>query len=286
MNKKPGVTRQWLPLIFLTVLDGGVAMAERESLPPDLPVPRMQEAATPASGSNLPDVTQEGSKRVKGVGEDAIDRDNDAKSALQESLDPVDKPAVAQEPGAEPRFVPMLADLAKRFPDYDPKRILVVDATAQRLLLVEQGKAVEEWVISTASKGLGSEKGSDKTPLGVHRIAEKIGDGAPLGTIFKARQNTGEIVDSLTAPDADSKADYVTSRILWLDGMEPGKNKGGDVDSRERYIYIHGTGEEGKLGKPASHGCIRMRNHDVIDLFDRVDKDTLVVITQQASPQP
>lgn len=193
----------------------------------------------------------------------------------------------AQQPlaGLESRFAPILVDLEKRFPTYSRERILVVDATAQQMYLVEQGKAVAEWVISTAEKGLGSEKGSGKTPLGVHRIAEKIGDGAPLGTIFKARQNTGQIVDILTTPGADSPADYVTSRILWLDGLEPGLNKGGNVDSKERFIYIHGTGEEGKLGAPASHGCIRMRNKDVIHLFDRVSEDTLVVISRQRQEQ-
>lgn len=204
--------------------------------------------------------------------------DPDAAAKVQETTQQAQQSSVA----LESRFAPILDDLAKRFPTYSRDRILVVDATAQRMYLVEQGKAVAEWIISTAKKGLGSEKGSDKTPLGVHRIAEKIGAGAPLGTIFKARQNTGQIVDILTTPGADSPADYVTSRILWLDGLEPGLNKGGNVDSKERFIYIHGTGEEGKLGEPASHGCIRMRNKDVIDLFDRVSEDTLVVIARQS----
>lgn len=202
--------------------------------------------------------------------------------------EPQDQAPQAQTPQQAPvgavvenRFTPILNELAKNFPTYSTNKVLVVDATAQKMILVEQGKAVGEWVISTATKGLGSEKGSDKTPLGVHRIAEKIGAGAPLGAIFKSRQNTGQIVDILTAPGADSPDDYVTSRIMWLDGLEPGLNKGGNVDSKERFIYIHGTGEEGRLGTPASHGCIRMRNKDVIDLFERVDENTLVVITQQ-----
>lgn len=172
-------------------------------------------------------------------------------------------------------------DLAKRFPSYATDRILLIDATAQKMLLVEKGQQVGEWVISTALKGLGSRKGSDQTPTGVLRIAEKIGAGAPWGAIFKARNNTGRIAKVLTGSDEDSSEDNVTTRILWLDGLEPGVNKGGDVDSHERFIYIHGTDEEGKLGKPASHGCIRMRNQDVMDLFDRVDENTLVVITQK-----
>jgi lipoprotein-anchoring transpeptidase ErfK/SrfK len=190
-----------------------------------------------------------------------------------QAQNPQQAPVVA---AGDNRFTPIIAELKKGFPTYSTERILVVDATAQKMILVEQGKAVGEWVISTAINGLGSEKGSDKTPLGVHRIAEKIGAGAPFGAIFKSRQNTGKIVDILTAPGADSPDDYVTSRIMWLDGLEENNRT-----SKERFIYIHGTGEEGRLGAPASHGCIRMRNKDVIDLFDRVDENTLVVITQQ-----
>ncbi len=237
MHKKPSVKMTWLPLIFATVLNSGVAMAEPDGIPLNLP--------------------------------------NQAEQAPQAQMPQQELPGLAN------RFAPILDDLAKRFPTYSRERILVIDATAQKMFLVEQGKAVNEWVISTATKGLGSQKGSEQTPLGVHRVAEKIGDGAALGTIFKSRQNTGKIVDILTAPGADSPADYVTTRILWLDGLEPGLNKGGDVDSKERFIYIHGTGEEGKLGAPASHGCIRMRNKDVLDLFDSVKEDTLVVISRQ-----
>jgi hypothetical protein len=225
-NKKTGVMMTWLPLIFVTALNGGVVMAESQGQIPQ------QQAALPAAG----------------VGHD---------------------------------FSPMLADLAKRFPGYSTERVLVVDTTGQKMLLLEQGKVAGEWVISTAAKGVGSQKGSDQTPLGVHRIAQKIGAGAAFGAIFKSRQDTGRIANILTRPDQNSADDSVTSRVMWLDGLEPGVNKGGNVDSHERFIYIHGTDEEGKLGRPASHGCIRMRNQDVIDLFDRVDENTLVVITQQ-----
>jgi len=194
---------------------------------------------------------------------------------------PTDNTPVQQAPQATPPNVaPLMQQLTARFPTQSFAKLLIVDAGAQRMYLVEQGQPVGGWVISTAANGTGSEKGSDKTPLGLHKISEKIGDGAPLGAIFKARQNTGKQVEILTAPGADSKDDYVTSRIMWLEGLEPGVNKGGDVDSKERYIYIHGTGEEGKLGTPASHGCIRMKNADVINLFNRVDENTLVYITQ------
>ncbi len=180
-----------------------------------------------------------------------------------------------------PNFQGLLQDLQRRFPSYSTQQVLLVDATGQEMLLIEQGQVTARWVISTASAGLGSRKGSDQTPLGVHRIAEKFGEGAPLGTVFKARKNTGRIARILTEPGARSGEDNVTTRILWLDGLEVGLNKGGDVDSRSRYIYIHGTDEEGRLGAPASHGCIRMRNQDVVNLFSRVGVDTLVVIAQR-----
>ena len=194
---------------------------------------------------------------------------------------PANHTPVQQAPQATPPNVaPLMQQLTAKFPTQSFAKLLIVDAGAQRMYLVEQGQPVGGWVISTAVNGVGSAKGSDKTPLGLHKISEKIGDGAPLGTIFKSRQNTGRIVDILTTPGADSKDDYVTSRIMWLEGLEPGVNQGGDVDSKERFIYIHGTGEEGKLGTPASHGCIRMKNADVINLFSRVDENTLVYITQ------
>lgn len=177
-------------------------------------------------------------------------------------------------------FAPMLQDLRQRFPAYSTQKVLLIDATKQEMLLIEQGQLAGRWVISTAEAGVGSRKGSNQTPLGVHRIAKAFGDNAPLGTIFKARQNTGRVARILTAPGQRSNADNVTTRILWLDGLEPGLNKGGDVDSFERYIYIHGTDEEGRLGAPASHGCIRMRNREVADLYARVGVDTLVVIAR------
>lgn len=188
---------------------------------------------------------------------------------------------VAMAAPAQGEFDGLLQKLARQFPGYDTSKLVLIDATDQKLILIEHGQEVGRWVISTAAKGLGSKKGSDQTPLGVHRIANKIGAGAPLGTIFKARANSGRIARILTAPGARSGEDNVTTRIMWLDGLEPGLNKGGDVDSKSRYIYIHGTDEEGRLGAPASHGCIRMRNQDVITLFDHVDENTLVYITEQ-----
>lgn len=176
---------------------------------------------------------------------------------------------------------PLLQDLHARFPQYEQQHVVLVDASTQELQLIEQGRVTHRWAISTAEAGIGSKSGSNKTPLGVHRVAKKYGDGEPLGMIIKGRQVTGRVAPILTAPGMRSKADNVTTRILWLDGLEPGLNKGGNVDSFKRYIYIHGTDEEGRIGKPASHGCVRMNNRDVVELFDRVGVDTLVVIAQQ-----
>ncbi len=172
---------------------------------------------------------------------------------------------------------PTLAMLAKRFPDHAGGKIALVDVSRQRMMIYEKGQKLAEFPVSTAVKGVGSQAGSDQTPLGAHRISEKFGDGAQRGSIFTSRHDTGQVADILTAPE-DVPTDYVTTRILWLDGLEPGKNQGGDVDSHSRFIYIHGTPEEGLIGRPASHGCIRMKNDDVMRVYDLLDKDTLVYI--------
>jgi hypothetical protein len=124
---------------------------------------------------------------------------------------------------------------------------------------------------STSRFGIGQVEGSNGTPLGLHRIAQKIGDGWPVGTVFKSRQPVGFTWKGL--PKAT-----ITSRILWLEGLEPGLNRGGNVDSHARYIYIHGTGDETALGRPASWGCIHLAANDLIPLFDRVPAGTIVWI--------
>ena len=156
-------------------------------------------------------------------------------------------------------------------------RAIVIDASAQRLYLIRSNHVLETFPVSTAEKGLGNRNGSYQTPTGVHRICKKIGDGATIGTIFKARKDTGRIATIYT-DNTDSADDFVTTRILRLEGLEPGVNKGGNVDSFLRLIYIHGTPEEGLIGRPASHGCIRMKNHDVVKLFNEVPVGTLVDI--------
>lgn len=158
-----------------------------------------------------------------------------------------------------------------------------VSLAAQQLFLYQTSDEgdilLRQFPVSTARNGAGEQEGSFCTPRGVHRIAQKIGEAAPLFAVFKARVATGEI----WTPQLDAEEpgrDWILSRILWLDGLEPGRNQGGNVDSHERYIYIHGTNEEGKIGTPVSHGCIRMRNADVVTLFDQVAVDTRVNIRE------
>lgn len=177
-------------------------------------------------------------------------------------------------------FKPMLDDLQQRFPESPLESLIVVSATDQQLFLIKNNKIVSNYPVSTAEAGLGNLSGSYKTPLGIHKIANKIGENAELGAIFKARQNTQTIAKILKRPEDKSDSDNITTRILWLTGMEQGVNLGGDVDTRDRYIYIHGTDEEGRLGTSASHGCIRMGNHEIIELFDRVDIGTIVNIVE------
>ena len=167
--------------------------------------------------------------------------------------------------------IPLLAQAPLETP------YIKVSDRQQKLFLVKTGKILQEYPISTSRYGIGSEAGSNKTPQGKHKIIKKIGDGAPVGTIFRSRLNTGKIATIYT-DTTDLEQDDVTTRILRLTGLEKGINQGGNVDSFQRYIYIHGTPEEGLIGRPASHGCIRMRNADVIQLFNTVEEGTLVII--------
>ena len=156
---------------------------------------------------------------------------------------------------------------------------LIVSISEQQLLLVKNGEITAGYPISSSVYGIGNEAGSNKTPLGTHKISHKIGDGAESGAVFRSRALTGEMATIYT-DDTDVDDDLVTTRIMWLQGLEPGVNQGKGIDSHARYIYIHGTPEEGLIGQPASHGCIRMKNQDVIDLFDQVQEGTLVEIQE------
>ena len=155
--------------------------------------------------------------------------------------------------------------------------LLFVDIESQMLIHLEMGKILQTYSISSSYYGTGSQQNSFKTPLGKHEIYKKIGVDLPVNAILKGRVWNGAIANVIKEP-IDTDFDHVTSRILWLDGLETGKNKGKGVDSRERYIYIHGTAEEGLIGRPASDGCIRMYNNDVIELFDLVEEKAQVWI--------
>ena len=134
-------------------------------------------------------------------------------------------------------------------------------------LLDDSETVIRRYTISTSKYGLGSEPGSNKTPLGNMRIAEKVGDGAPAGAVFKSRVQTEEF-----GKEGDPE-DRVQTRILWLEGLDVE-----NANTKDRYIYIHGTNAESQLGTPASHGCVRMNNEDIIDLYARVEVGTPVVI--------
>jgi len=158
--------------------------------------------------------------------------------------------------------------------------VLVVNAATQRLTHYQADadapgsyRQVRGYVISTSRVGLGQQADSHRTPLGLHRIAEKIGGDAPRGTVFRGRQPVGLAQEGL--PEAP-----IAHRILWLDGLEPGFNRGGSVDTHSRYIYIHGLGNESRLGQPDSIGCIHMAADDLIPLFDVLPPGTLVWIAE------
>ena len=155
--------------------------------------------------------------------------------------------------------------------------LIFVDIASQQLFNIKKGTVIKVYSISSSFYGTGSEANSLKTPLGKHEIYKKIGKDLPENAILKGRVWNGAIASIVSEP-IDTDFDHVTSRILWLDGLEQGKNKGEGVDSRNRYIYIHGTAEEGLIGKPASDGCIRMYNKDVIELYDLVDEKAQVWI--------
>ena len=154
---------------------------------------------------------------------------------------------------------------------------LRVDVGRQILELWQGEHLLRTFPVSTAAKGVGERKGSEQTPRGTHYIRARIGGDLPAGAVLCGRRFTGEIWSEALAR-ANPDRDWILSRILWLCGCERGRNRLGDVDSQQRYIYIHGTPETEPMGVPRSHGCIRMRNTDVIALFDLVPVGTPVDI--------
>lgn len=154
---------------------------------------------------------------------------------------------------------------------------LQVSLSEQRLTLFRKAKAAKSWPVSTALNGAGEVNGSGCTPRGQHRIRIKIGQACPQGSVFNGRRPTGEIYSDGLAGQFPER-DWILTRILWLTGCEPGRNRGGKTDTLKRYIYIHGTPDTEPMGKPLSHGCIRMRNSDIIELFELVENAMPVII--------
>ena len=152
--------------------------------------------------------------------------------------------------------------------------MIFVNSSNQTLYLFKDNSLIFESKISTSKYGMGCKMNSFKTPTGLHSVSSMFGKGLPAGTLFKNRIPTEKVITKIPFDNSD----YITSRILRLNGLEEGKNKGGDVDSYNRYIYIHGTPHYNTLGTKQSQGCIRMSDRDVIKLFDLVDQQTLVLI--------
>ncbi len=148
------------------------------------------------------------------------------------------------------------------------ERLLHVSINDQSMRLFNGPELVKSYVISTSSRPPSNQKNSLGTPRGLHLIAERIGAGQPPGMVFKSRVATGHHFNELSA--AENEGNLVTTRILWLKGLESGYNLGGNVDSYDRYIYVHGTNHEDRIGTPASGGCVLMRNLEMIELYEQV----------------
>ncbi len=153
-----------------------------------------------------------------------------------------------------------------------------IDAEKQELTLLDGQRVLKRYAVSTAKNGLGEKNGSFCTPRGRHIVRAKIGSGQPLNTVFVRRRPTGEV----WSPELHARypgRDWILTRILWLSGCEPGKNRLGEVDTMRRYIYIHGSHDLAEMGKPGSIGCVRMRSADIVELFELVPPYTPVEIS-------
>ena len=150
-----------------------------------------------------------------------------------------------------------------------------VDTARQQLTLWRGEAPAWQCLVSTGAAGTGQQEGSGQTPLGWHQIRAAIGDGQPVGCVFRGRRPTGEVYSEALG-QAQPERDWILTRILWLSGLEPGFNRGGDVDSQRRYIYFHGTPPDKPMGVADSHGCIRLRDDDLLRLFDEATPGTPV----------
>lgn len=158
-------------------------------------------------------------------------------------------------------------------------RLHVSVARQLMTLFGDHGEVLREYAVSTAKAGVGEVSGSYQTPRGRHLIRAKIGAGQPENTVFVRRRPTGEIWDPALAEQFPNR-DWILTRILWLSGCEPGCNRHGCVDTMRRYVYIHGSPDSAEMGVPGSHGCVRMRNADIVELFECVPCYTEVEITE------
>ena len=152
--------------------------------------------------------------------------------------------------------------------------MIFINSSNQTLYLFKEDNLIFESKVSTSKYGMGCKMNSYKTPTGLHSVSSMIGKGLPAGTLFRNRKPTEKVIKKMPLDNSD----YITSRILRLNGLEEGKNKGGDVDSYNRYIYIHGTPHCNTLGSKQSQGCIRMSDRAIVKLFDLVNQETLVLI--------
>jgi len=155
-----------------------------------------------------------------------------------------------------------------------------INITEQSLRLFDEDNTLlHQYPVSTSKYGTGSENGSEKTPLGLHRVKDKLGGAMPVNEVYIGRVPHGNL-EECKANGVDLPDDVIMSRIMWLEGMEPGKNQGGYVDTYQRYIYIHGTNHEEMIGTPTSIGCIRMCNDDIVELFRLVESGSEVLIEE------
>lgn len=159
------------------------------------------------------------------------------------------------------------------------ERILAVRISTATLQFFRKGELVKSYFVSTSRRPPSNIKGSLGTPRGLHEIAERIGAGQPPGMVFKSRVPTGRHFSELSEDSAAADSNLITTRILWLRGLEPDVNRGGDVDTYSRYVYVHGTNQSHRIGAPLSAGCVLMRDLDIIELYEDVRPGDLVWIT-------
>jgi len=169
--------------------------------------------------------------------------------------------------------------VCRRFPGRHDSKLIVVDVHTEKLYLLHDGRIAGDWRVSTALRGIDQRAHSDGTPVGVFRVARKIGTGLPPDEVLQDQAPTGRIITPARLPDGPAASRWIIARILWLSGLQPGWNEGGDFDTFLRHIYIHGTANLGMLGQPASHGCVQMAPRAVMALYRAVPVGTPVLIT-------